>query len=102
MPGASRIGIDAFRVRECRERVDEDVIILLRLIMQVISADAKIERSREMRCQAKFLAGLPGMFFRQIFGKDLVAAAKLGIAKNAVGIGVINCHTAFGTEHAGG
>ena len=45
----------------CSE-IDEDVIIFFGFIMQIIAADAEIERPAEIRCQPEFLAQLPGMF----------------------------------------
>ena len=64
--------------------VDEDIIILFRFVMEVIAADAEIERAAEMRSQPEFLAQLPGMFIRKILGNKPVAAAQLRIAKNAI------------------
>ena len=63
------------------QRIDEDVIILLRFIMQIIAADAEIERPAEIRRQAEFLAELPGMFVVQILRDQPVAAAQLRIAE---------------------
>ncbi len=78
-----RVGVYAFCVGECGERVDEDVVVFFRLVMEVIAADAEIERAGEMRCQAEFLARLPGMFFRKILGKDTATATQLRIAELA-------------------
>ena len=49
--------------------------------MQIISADAEIERAAEIRSQPEFLAQLPGMFFGQIFRDKPVAATQLRIAE---------------------
>ena len=65
----------------CPERIDEDVVVLFRLIMEIVSADAEIERAAEIRSQPEFLAQLPSMFFRQILPNDTVAATQLRIAE---------------------
>ena len=64
------------------QRIDEDIIILFRFIVEVIAAHAEIERSAEMRGKPEFLAQLPGMFVRQILGDEPVAATQLRIAEN--------------------
>ena len=53
--------------------------------MQIIAADAEIERPAEIRSQPEFLAQLPGVFVGKILGDKPVAAAQLRIAENAVG-----------------
>ena len=64
-----------------RQRIDEDVIIFLRFVVQIIAADAEIERPAEIRCQPEFLAELPGMFVVQILRDQPVAATQLRIAE---------------------
>src|SRR6185437_886668 len=54
------------RVSSKAQRVDEDVIILFRLVMQVVATQAEIERAAEVGDEAKFMAELPRAFFRQI------------------------------------
>ena len=49
--------------------------------MQIVAADAEIERPAEIRSQAEFLAELPGMFVVQILRDQPIAAAQLRIAK---------------------
>ncbi len=50
----------------CRQRVGEDVVILLRLVVKKVSTHAEIERATEIRGQTEFLAQLPGVFIGQI------------------------------------
>src|SRR6185437_6562135 len=68
-----------------RKRVDEDVIAFVDLIMQIVGADAEVERAREIGGKAEFLAELPGFERVQIFADDTVAATELRIAKHTVG-----------------
>ncbi len=52
--------------------------------MKIISSDAEIERAGKIRCQPEFLAELPGMFVRKIFGDNPVLATQLRIAEISV------------------
>ena len=66
---------------ECRERIDEDVVIFFGFIVQIVAAHAEIERAVEIRGQPKLLVQLPGMFVGQIFRDKPVAATQLRIAE---------------------
>ena len=44
-------------IRYCirRERVDEDVVVFLGFVMEIVPANAEIDRAAEIRGQSKFL-----------------------------------------------
>ncbi len=65
--------------------VEEDVIVFFGFVMQVVGADAEIERTAEIGRQPHFLAELPGMFVGQIFADEPAAASQLRIAEIAGG-----------------
>ncbi len=52
--------------------------------MEVVAADAEIERAAEMRNEPEFLTQLPGMLIRKIFCYEPVAAAQLRVAEDAI------------------
>src|SRR6185437_1431752 len=68
---------------DLRKHVTEHVIIFFRLIVQIVTTGAEIERAGEVRRQAEFLTELPGMFLRQIFDDQSIRAAQLRIACDA-------------------
>ncbi len=71
------IGID-------RQRVDEDVVILVGFIVHIVAAEREIERPLEFGGDPEFLAELPGPRFGQIGRHQSIAATQLGIAKDAI------------------
>src|SRR6185437_14652097 len=64
-----------------RQRVGEDEVILLRLIVHIVATDAEVEWACEARCDPEFLAQLPGVLARNVLGDKPVAASQLRIAK---------------------
>ncbi len=50
--------------RKQGQRVDEDIIVFFGFVMQVVTANAEVQRTAEFRGQPKLLAELPGMFGR--------------------------------------
>ncbi len=44
------------------QRVDEHIVVFFRFIMQVVTTDAEIEGTAEVRGQPEFLVELPGVF----------------------------------------
>ena len=65
------------------QRIDEDVVVLFGFVMQIIAADAEIERAAEIRSNPEFLTELPGMFVVQILRDQSIAATQLRIAEDA-------------------
>src|SRR6185437_7552111 len=66
-----------FVSRDQCEQIDENIIIFLRFIMQIIAANAEIERPAEVGCQTQFLAYLPGVLLAQILTDKPIRTTQL-------------------------
>src|SRR6185437_7797700 len=72
-------------LRQRGDQVEEDKVVLLRLVMQVVGAEAEIKRAFEMRGRADFLAYLPAFGARNVDAHDGFGTAELRIAIDATG-----------------
>ncbi len=66
------------------ERVDEDIVVFHRLVMQVVHAGAEIQGPVKTGSYAQFLRELLGSLLRKIFAHKMIRAAELRIAELSV------------------
>src|SRR5262249_25557441 len=65
-----------------RNQIQQYIEILYRFVVEVIAAEAEIERTGEAGCEPEFLAQVPCVFLRDVVADKLGGAAELRIAED--------------------